>query len=140
MKPWIDTLDDHSIDELRARAERVRRLLWHMRTRAARATDVKVVHEAFDRVERLLPGLLRRPASLLARAVGDLTPEERDALRRAIQAERAARERLARLLGDLAPALVEHALERADARDAVTAALRDFLRAFEHVRAEPALA
>jgi hypothetical protein len=106
---------------------------WRSASRGMRA-----IAQALEAVERLLPGFSAPPRALLARTVSDLTPRERRVLREAVDAERAARERLVRLLGKVAPADVEDALARAEARERVTAELSALFLLVDRVRAAPA--
>jgi hypothetical protein len=98
---------------------------------------MRVLDRALGAVDRLLPGLTERPRTLLARAIGDLTSTERQVLREAVDAERAARARLERLLGEAPAADVEDALARVEARERVTGELSALFRQVDRVRAAP---
>jgi hypothetical protein len=124
------TLYDLPLTELRARTVRARHLLRDAQASAAhplakrdRAVDLRALGEAVDAIERLLPGLMEQPRPLLARTLRDLAPRERTVLRQVIDAERAARERLAHLLGDVPLAQAEDALERIEAHESVATEL-----------------
>jgi hypothetical protein len=105
---------------------------WHGAQRGLRA-----IERALGAVERLLPGFTERPRTLLARAISDLTITERRVLREAVDAERTARERLVRLLGEVPPADVDDALARVEARERVTAELSMLFQLVDQVRAAP---
>ncbi len=94
---------------------------------------MQCVDAALDEVEHLLPGLMDRPPTLVDRTVRDLSPDARAALRQAIDAERDARERLARMLGAVPLAEAERALSRVEEQDAVLFELLGLLTLFEKV-------
>ena len=96
---------------------------------------MRALDQALDAVERVLPGFTDPPRTVLARTIFDLTPVERVVLREALSAERAARERLARLLGEVAPEDVEDALARVGVREQVTAELSALFHEVDRVRA-----
>jgi hypothetical protein len=140
---------DLSLPELRARTDRAYQLLSGARARVARlagspesdrAAAMTVVDQSLETLRRLLPGIMGPPPTLLVRAIRDLTPRERSVLRQAIDSERTARERLARLLGDVLPAHAEDALARVDARETLTAELSTLLRLVERASATPMVA
>jgi hypothetical protein len=82
-------------------------------------------------VEGLLPGLTDRPRTLVDRAVRQLEPPARAALRDAIDAERTARERLDRMLGDVPVAVADAALTRVEQQEVVLLELVSLLALFE---------
>ncbi|HXN32832.1 MAG TPA: hypothetical protein VN894_13265 [Polyangiaceae bacterium] len=136
------TLYDLPLCELRARTDRARHLLREAQASAAhpldkpdRASDWRAIGDAIDATERLLPGLMEPPRTLLARSLRGLAPHERRVLREAIGAERAARERLARLLGDVPLAQVHDALERIEAHESVAAQLSALCRLLDGMHA-----
>jgi hypothetical protein len=143
------TLYDLPMSELRARRDRARDLLRDAKTHVAgpsasherdRAAVLKAIDEAVAAAERLLPGLVERPRILLVCALRDLAPNERKVLRAAIEAERAARERLTRLLGDVSSAQAEEALERIEAQESVMAELSALWQLFERTHFAPLFA
>jgi hypothetical protein len=125
------TLDDLSIPELRRRGARAREAIRAVRCAIGRVGGLRLIDAALDEVEALLPGLMGRPGSLIDRAVRDLGARERSALREAIDAERAARERLARMLGEISPADADEALARVEERESVCAELFGLLQLFD---------
>jgi hypothetical protein len=133
------TLDDLSLPELRRRGERARDAIRAVRWAIGRVGGLGSIDAALDEVDALLPGLMVRPRSLIERAVRDLGPHERTALREAIDAERCAKERLARMLGEISPADADEALARVEEREGVSAELFGLLRLFERAYG-PALA
>jgi hypothetical protein len=74
-------------------------------------------------VEDVLAGFLAPPPTVLTRTLAQLTYMERGVLRCAIDEERAARERLSRLLGSVPASLLEDALARVEVREWVLAEL-----------------
>ncbi len=142
-----DTVYDLPLPELRARSDHARHMLRKAQTSAAqplarrdRAGGLRVIVEAIDATERLLPGFKERPRTLLARTLRDLTANERRFLREVIEGERAARERLVRLIGDVPLGQAEEALERIEVQESVAAELSALWRLFEQASVAPALA
>jgi hypothetical protein len=143
-----DNVHNLPLSELRARADRARALLRDVRARVEsplarredRAVGLRAIEEALEAIERHLPGLMERPHALLARTIRDLAPNERRVLSQAIDAERAARERLTRLLGEVSPEHVEDALARVEAQESMTAELSALFRLVERARAAPVVA
>jgi hypothetical protein len=141
------TLYDLPLCELRARSDRARQMLRDAQASVAhplaerdRAIILRMIAEAIDSAERLLPGLMGQPRTLLARTLHDLAPNERRLLRQRIDAERVARERLARLLGDMSPAQTQDALERIEAHESALAEVSALWRMFERTNVVPMLA
>jgi hypothetical protein len=140
-RPPLVTLYDLPLGDLRERAERARRLLRDARASAARlarrdrAPDLRAIGEAIDAAERLLPGLMEQPQTLLARTLRRLAAHERKVLRQAMDAERAARERLIRLLGGVSLGQAEDALERIEVEDAIAAEIAALWRLLDGARA-----
>ena len=143
------TLYDLPLFELRARSDRARELLREAQARVTgelasqerdRTAGLQAIDEALDATEELLPGFIERPRRVLARTLCDLAPHERRVLRAAIAAEREARERLKRMLGEVSPAQAEDALERIEAQEAVAAELSALWRLFEQTHCAPMLA
>jgi hypothetical protein len=126
--------------ELEVRVERARDLLREAQVRLDHSRNLRVVHEVYDALERLVPGFLAPPRAVLARTLSDLAPPERRVLRRAIATERAARERLQHLLGDLSPSVVEDVLARVETCESIAAELHRLLRSFDRAREVPVLA
>jgi hypothetical protein len=140
------TLYDLSLPELRARAARARELLSEAKSRLAgplaavkpdRAGAIRCVDEVFADVDRLLPGFFGRPRSLLSRIIEELSPIERQVLRSAVDDERVARERLARLLGHVSAAQAEDALERIEAQESLRSEMSALLRLSGRAHFEP---
>jgi hypothetical protein len=125
------TLDDLSIPELRRRGARARETIRGVRRAIGTVGGLGSIDAALDEVEALLPGLMDRPGSIIDRAVRDLGARERSALREAIDAERAARERLARMLGEISPTDADEALARVEEREGVSVELFGLLQLFE---------
>jgi hypothetical protein len=121
---------DLPIAELRLRVARARRALCELAL-THRSPGASLVHDAFAAVERLVPGFLASRPGVLARTLADLAPRERQALRETIRAERLARERRVRLLGDVAPSVAEDTLERVEEVEALADDLRRLVRALE---------
>jgi hypothetical protein len=134
------TLDDLSVPELRRRGARARERIRAVRCAIGSVGGLRSIDAALDEVEALLPGLMNRPWSLIDRAVRDLGEHERSALREAIDAERAARERLGRMLGEISPADADEALARVEERESVWAELFGLLQLFERAHGAAALA
>jgi hypothetical protein len=135
-----ESLYDLPMSELRARVDRARSVLREMRMRSQRGRGAALLSQTIDALERLVPGLLARPVALLPRTLAGLVPHERQALRRAIEAERRARQQLAHLLGDVSPAAVEDMLARVEAHEALAADVQEFMWSFEHSFVAPMLA
>jgi hypothetical protein len=132
MKPESTaTIDDLSITEVRARANRVRGVLRMAHSFADRFSSSRTIHWALCEVERLMPGLDAQPRNLLARVIRDLAPRERATLRAALDSERTAREHLSILLGTVTPTEAEEALARVEAQEAVTSEVLNLFRHFE---------
>jgi hypothetical protein len=127
----VTKLDDLSLSELRRRGPRARDAIRAVRWAIGRVGGLRSIDAALDEVEALLPGLLDRPRSLIERAVGDLGPHERAALREAIDAEHTARERLVRMLGEISAADADEALARIEERESISAELLGLLQLFE---------
>jgi hypothetical protein len=127
------TLYDWPLSELRRRGQRACGVLRRARAVIGRPGAMQCVDAALDEVEHLLPGLMDRPPTLVDRTVRDLSPDARTALRQAIDAERDARERLARMLGAVPLAEAERALSRVEEQDAVLFELLGLLTLFEKV-------
>jgi hypothetical protein len=125
------TVNELALTELHARAARARDALRAAGLRVGHAGALEAIDEALDEVARLLPGLSDEPRTLLARTIRDLAPHERGVLRAAIEAERGARDRLARILGCVAPGDAEEALARVEAAESVASELLSLLRLFE---------
>ena len=134
---------DLPLSELRLRVARVCLMLHDMRARVGGASShhgMRCIDEALGTVARLLPGFSEPPRSLVARTVRTLAPVERRALRDAIETERAARDRVKRLLGQVPPAQAEDALARVEAVETVAAALSLLFRSVDAARLAPAAA
>jgi hypothetical protein len=129
----LSTVYDWPLAELRRRGERARDVLRRARVVIGRPGAMQCVDAALDEVERLLPGLMDRPPTLVDRTVRDLGPDARLALRQAIDAERDARERLARMLGEVSLVEADRALSRVEEQDAVLFELLALLTLFEQV-------
>jgi hypothetical protein len=136
----VITLYDLPLPDLHARARRAHDLLHEVKLRVSssmapvlldRASGLQIIHDAFEAVERLVPGLLKQPRSLLARTIRHLALSERGVLREAIDSEREARERLARLLGCVSPEQAEDVLARIEAQESITAELFELARMTE---------
>jgi hypothetical protein len=125
------TFDNLSVPELRWRGARARETIRAVRCAIGRVEGLRSIDAALDEVEALLPGLMDRPRSLIDRAVRDLGERERVALREAIDAERAASDRLGRMLGEISAADADEALARAEERESVSAELFGLLQLFE---------
>jgi hypothetical protein len=141
------TVHDLPLTELRARSNQACQVLRDARTSAAqplarrdRTGGLRVIAEAIDATERLLPGSKERPRTLLARTLRDLTANERRVLREVIEGERAARERLVRLIGDIPLEQAEEALDRIEVQESVAAELSALWRLFEQASVAPAVA
>jgi hypothetical protein len=127
----IASLYDLPLPELRVRAGHTRDVLRALQARIANSaapierhrTGRLAIDEALRAVDRLMPGLMDRPPGLLVRTIRNLTPQERGALRKAIDANRAVRDRLAQLLGDVSPVEAEDALARIEVQESVAAEL-----------------
>jgi hypothetical protein len=98
---------------------------------------MQCVDAALDEVELLLPGLMDRAPTLVDRTVRELGPDARVALRLGIDAERDARERLARMLGDVPLAEADRALARVEEQDGVLFELLGLLTVFEQAYCSP---
>ncbi len=122
---------DWPLPELRLRCDRACTVLRRARTLVGRPGALQCVDMALDEVERLLPGLTDRAPTLVDRAVRQLEPPARAALRAAIDAEQTARERLDRMLGEVPVALADAALTRVEQQDAVLLELVALLALFE---------
>jgi hypothetical protein len=144
----IATFYDLPLSELRVRAGHTRDVLRAFQARIAsptaarernRAGRLKAIDEALRAVDRLMPGLMDRPPALLVRSIRNLTPHERAALRQAIDAERAVRDRLARLLGEVSAAEAEEALARIEVQESVAAELSALFHVVEQSYSAPTL-
>jgi hypothetical protein len=131
------TIHELPIDELRRRGVRARDVLRRTRGLVGRPGALRCIDAALDEVDALLPGLMDRPSTLVERTVRGLVPEARAALRQAIDAERAATERLAWMLGDAPRMDVELALSRVEEQDAVLLELLGLLTLFEQAYGSP---
>lgn len=119
------------LPELRLRCDRACTVLRRARSLVGRPGALACVDAALDQVEGLLPGLTDRAPTLADRAVRQLEPAARVALRDAIDAERMARERLDRMLGDVPVAVADAALTRVEQQDAVLLELVALLALYE---------
>ncbi len=133
----LATLYNLPIPELRRRGKRARDVLRRARGLVGRPGALQCVDAALDEVEVLLPGLMDRAPTLVDRTVRDLDPPARVALRDAIDAERGASERLARMLGEVPLADADRALTRVEEQDAVLFELLGLLTLFEQVYCSP---
>lgn len=122
---------DWPLPELRLRCDRACTVLRRARSLVGRPGALPCVDAALDEVEGLLPGLTDRPRTLVDRAVRQLEPPARAALRDAIDAERTARERLDRMLGDVPVAVADAALTRVEQQEVVLLELVSLLALFE---------
>lgn len=122
---------DWPLPELRLRCDRACTVLRRARSLVGRPGALQCVDAALDEVEGLLPGLTARAPTLVDRAVRQLEPPARAALRHAIDAERTARERLDRMLGEVPVAVADAALTRLEQQDAVLLELLALLSSFE---------
>src|SRR5271165_7297012 len=130
-------LHDTPLPELRRRSELACDVLRRARAVVGRPGALQCVDAALDEVERLLPGLMDRPSSLVERTVRDLAPVARAALRQAIDVERDARGRLASMLGEVPVRDAEQALCQVELKDAVLFELLGLLTLFEQVYCSP---
>ena len=124
----LDSLYELPLPELRTHADRAVRALRIVRAHGVELPSAtreasSPVPDAISTVERVLAAFLAPPPTVLARTLANLTPRERRALRRAIDEERAARERLLLLLGDVPVSMVEDTLVRIEVRECVLAEL-----------------
>jgi hypothetical protein len=129
----LATIYDWPLPELHRRSERACDVLRRARAVIGRPGAMHSVDAALDEVEHLLPGLMDRAPTLVDRAIRDLGCDARAALRQAIDAERDARERLARMLGDVPLVDADRALSRVEEQDAVLFELLGLLTLFEQV-------
>jgi hypothetical protein len=124
---------DWPLPELRLRSDRACTILRRARSVVGRPGALQCVDLALDELERLLPGLTDRAPTLVDRAVRQLEPRARAALREAIDAEQTARDRLDCMLGDVPVAVVDAALTRLEQQDAILRELMHLLTHFERV-------
>jgi hypothetical protein len=131
------TIYDLPIADLRRRGRRACDVLRRTRRQVGRPGGLQSVDAALDEVELLLPGLMDRAPTLVDRTVRQLDPEARVALRDAIDGHRAARERLALMLGEVPEADADRALARVEEQDAVLFELLGLLSLFEQAYCSP---
>jgi hypothetical protein len=141
-------LYDLPLAELRMRADRACESLREMQSHVARppaasectrAGSLRAIDDALAAVDRLIPGVMEPPCALLARVMRALAPHERATLRQAIDAERAARERLARLLGEVSPTQAEDVLARVELQKSIATELAILFRVVERAHRAPVL-
>lgn len=123
-----DSLYDLPLAEVRAHADHVIRALRIVKAHVAdlprQGTDASSsLATAVSTMEKILGAFMATPSTVLARTLAELRPRERGALRRALDDEKVARERLLRLLGEVPPSMVEDALAKIEVRERVLAEL-----------------
>jgi hypothetical protein len=134
--------------EVRWRAQRARDLLRGVQSRVASPVapsdrnlhgGLGAIDEALTAVDQFMPGLLEPPRTFLARAIRNLASNERAALRQALDAERVARDRLVRLLGEVPPEQADDVLVRIELEESVAAELSSLFRVVEKACHAPPL-
>jgi hypothetical protein len=133
-------LHDWSADELRIRGKHARQLLRQARqaigTRAPNAA-LHCVDAVLDEIEPILSSFQPRASSAVDAAVRGLTATARWTLREAIDEEREAHSRLARMLGEAPPEEVDRALARVEEQEAVFYEFSGLLAVFDRAYRPP---
>jgi hypothetical protein len=123
-----------SVDDLRRRGKHARDLLRHAREAIGSAVPnaaLQRVDAVLDEIEPILATLQPPVWSAVDAAVRGLTAPARWTLREAIDAERAARRRLARMIGEAPVADVDRALARVEEQAAILREFAGLLTVFE---------
>ncbi|MDP9034597.1 MAG: hypothetical protein M3O50_07295 [Myxococcota bacterium] len=125
------TVHESKLRDLHTRAALARDALRAAGLRVGGVGGLEAIQAALDELARLLPGLTEPPRTLLGRTLRDLAAQERSALREAIEVERVARARLAKMLGGVSRADAEEALARIETQESIATELLLLLGRFE---------